>query len=279
MHILYATDGSTGATAAGHLLTTLPWTAEDRITILTVVSERAETGGEEVLLAAGQQLAPTGAGLKCRTRAGRAAAEICAAAVEGTADLIVLGSHSHSALVRFFLGSVAEQVAQRAPCPVLVVRGDGNQLRRVAIGVDSLSHSTRAASWLGRLPLPADCEVRLVTVLANLQQIAQEHVLLTPPLAPETVPLDEWQRERAAKHLSELAATLLKSGKCVVTEIRSGDPAEGLMTMATDEGIDLLVVGSNDHNALERLLVGSVTQQVLSHAPCSVLVVRGAFEP
>jgi len=39
------------------------------------------------------------------------------------ADLIVMGTHGRSGLSKFFLGSVAERVIARAPCPVLTVRG------------------------------------------------------------------------------------------------------------------------------------------------------------
>lgn len=47
---------------------------------------------------------------------------ILEAAVACSADLIVIGSHGRRGLSRFVLGSVAEDVARRAPCPVLIVR-------------------------------------------------------------------------------------------------------------------------------------------------------------
>ncbi len=53
-----------------------------------------------------------------------------------------------------------------------------------------------------------------------------------------------------------------------------GDPAEMLVEAADDLGADLLVVGRRDHNALQRLVLGSVSSQVLRRAGCDVLVVR-----
>jgi universal stress protein A len=55
-------------------------------------------------------------------RTGSATAEIIAAAKEMSADLIVISTHGHSGLKHVLLGSVAEHVVRRAPCPVLVVR-------------------------------------------------------------------------------------------------------------------------------------------------------------
>ena len=55
-------------------------------------------------------------------RCGSPAREIVASARELTADLIVISTHGRTGLQHVFLGSVAEHVVQRAPCPVFVVR-------------------------------------------------------------------------------------------------------------------------------------------------------------
>jgi nucleotide-binding universal stress UspA family protein len=57
-----------------------------------------------------------------RTRYGSTAREICEQARDLGTDLIVLGTHGRSGLSRALLGSVAERVVRRAPCPVLTVR-------------------------------------------------------------------------------------------------------------------------------------------------------------
>jgi nucleotide-binding universal stress UspA family protein len=48
--------------------------------------------------------------------------EIIGAADEANADLIIVGSHGRTGLARALLGSTAERIVRRAPCPVLVVR-------------------------------------------------------------------------------------------------------------------------------------------------------------
>ncbi len=53
-----------------------------------------------------------------------------------------------------------------------------------------------------------------------------------------------------------------------------GDPAHQIIRYATEEGMDLIVMGTHGRTALARLLVGSVADKVLRGAPCSVLVAK-----
>lgn len=62
---------------------------------------------------------------------GSAAEEIVKLAKEVGADLIVMGTHGRTGLSRLLLGSVAEVVLRRAPCPVLTVRGPSKELATV----------------------------------------------------------------------------------------------------------------------------------------------------
>ena len=62
-----------------------------------------------------------------QTRLGRPASEIAAVAKEIDADLIIISTHGHTGLKHVFLGSVTENVARIAPCPVLVVREEEHE--------------------------------------------------------------------------------------------------------------------------------------------------------
>jgi nucleotide-binding universal stress UspA family protein len=54
-----------------------------------------------------------------------------------------------------------------------------------------------------------------------------------------------------------------------------GYPADEIIKAAKDEGVDLIVVGNLGRTGIERMLIGSVSEAVVRHAPCPVLVVRG----
>ena len=60
--------------------------------------------------------------------------------------------------------------------------------------------------------------------------------------------------------------------KIVVEE--SPSPADAIVKYAEKNDIDLIVIGSKGAGAIERFLIGSVSSQVVTHAPCSVLVVK-----
>ncbi len=60
----------------------------------------------------------------------------------------------------------------------------------------------------------------------------------------------------------------------VKTVLREGDPAEGLIDVAEEEGIDLIIVGNRGMTGAKRFLLGSVPNQVSHHAPCNVLIVH-----
>jgi nucleotide-binding universal stress UspA family protein len=62
-----------------------------------------------------------------RLAMGDPAAEICRIAADEGAKLIVLGTHGRGGLLRLLMGSVAESILRRAPCPVLVYREPGRR--------------------------------------------------------------------------------------------------------------------------------------------------------
>ena len=60
----------------------------------------------------------------------------------------------------------------------------------------------------------------------------------------------------------------------IVTELLNGSPESRIVEKAEEIEADLIIVGSHGYNRWERLLIGSVSDSVIHHAPCSVLVVR-----
>jgi nucleotide-binding universal stress UspA family protein len=76
------------------------------------------------------------------------------------------------------------------------------------------------------------------------------------------------------RSLTAFVATELGSRHTsVVSELRTGPPAEVICTYAHEIGADLIVLGTHGHGVTRRLLLGSVSKEVLEHADCPVLMV------
>jgi nucleotide-binding universal stress UspA family protein len=95
-----------------------------------------------------------------------------------------------------------------------------------------------------------------------------------PIATPETTEeLTEAYREEAQASLDRTARAL---GGEVARQIEYGDPAAEICRVAEDEGFDVIVVGSHGSGFMKRVLLGSVSQHLLHHAPCPVFVVRAS---
>jgi nucleotide-binding universal stress UspA family protein len=95
--------------------------------------------------------------------------------------------------------------------------------------------------------------------------------------APVAMDLGVWLEELTKLHkevASRGARKLADAGLHAQGRVLQGDPREALIDEAKKERADLVVVGSHGRTGLEKLLMGSVATHVVTHAPCSVVVVR-----
>jgi nucleotide-binding universal stress UspA family protein len=91
-----------------------------------------------------------------------------------------------------------------------------------------------------------------------------------------------WKQEmaEAGAELERTAAALTAatSDAQIDKRVEIGDAGGTICRIASELGVDVIVVGSHGRGAIERMLLGSVSTQVVHHAPCPVLVVRAAPE-
>ncbi|HSG14308.1 MAG TPA: universal stress protein [Gaiellaceae bacterium] len=88
-----------------------------------------------------------------------------------------------------------------------------------------------------------------------------------------TLPSPEQEQERDSR-LAEAEESLTAQGIAVSLEPRVGDPATAILDVAEREEAGLIVLGTRGLGIAERWLIGSVSDKVLHHAHCSVLVAR-----
>jgi nucleotide-binding universal stress UspA family protein len=196
--------------------------------------------------------------------------QIVDAARESAFALIVIGTHGRSGLTRVLLGSVAEMVVRHAPCPVLTVRPDSQpaSFAHVLCPVDLSKPARDAVDIAADLAQPGGAGITLLHVLELPVSFAGE--IRTPDFhrdldARSAALLDQWTTDLKAKV------------KVPVTQLtRVGRPgAQVLALLDDDRTFDLVVMGSQGHTGISRLLLGSVAEKVVRHARCPVLVAHG----
>ena len=146
---------------------------------------------------------------------------------------------------------------------------------RILLAVDGSPYSAVAAESVLSRPWPKGTVVRVVSAVDTI----------VPPAAELWYDaggsLEEANRQivnQAEQLIDKVGETVRASGLTVETAVRRGDPRSVILDEAKEWGADLIVVGSHGYSGIKRLLLGSVAQSVVSHAPCSVEVVRQQSE-
>ncbi|MFI7576997.1 universal stress protein [Micromonospora sp. NPDC049497] len=179
------------------------------------------------------------------------------------ADLVVVGSRGLGGFAGLLLGSVGTQVSAHAHCPVLVVRPTEEPVPvdgPVLVGVDGSESADLAVGYA------ADEATRRAATLVLA------HVRDPDASAPEGGP----KAGAGGDALLDAAAAALRAARpdLVVEErvLRSARPEQALVEASGDAA--LVVVGSRGRGGFTGLLLGSVSQALVQHARCPVLVAR-----
>ena len=188
------------------------------------------------------------------------------------ADLILMGSRGLSDIQGFLLGSVSRQVAATAPCPLLVVKQPLESLRRVVFAVDDSRPSRAAARFLRSRILPESAKVTILTSVESPVTDFAARYLSESQLTELKQPVID----RATRLVNALRDEFIKDGFSAVTQVHMDHVIDTIVKYVEASHDQLLVIGSRDLTKSERLYLGSVSESLLRHAPCSVLIVRGA---
>lgn len=201
-------------------------------------------------------------GLDTELLEGRPAAELFQRATETQARLLVAGTAGYAGLDRLLIGSVASELAARAPCPLIAVTRGTVLAERgpVIAGYDGSEDSLRAARHAAALAAGLQRSLVLLHV-AN----GDERVDITPELADELAgaALREL-REDPARPPLDLQVTVA---------VEEGDPVEVLAQVARERSAALIVTGTRGRGALRSALLGSVSAGLVHAAGRPVAVI------
>jgi nucleotide-binding universal stress UspA family protein len=208
--------------------------------------------------------------VRAESHSGSPASIILAAAEEWKPDLLVVGSHGRTGIVKLVLGSVSQKVLHHAPCAVRVARGRAVPMEaplKIIVGVDGSAGAEAAAHAVAKRAWPAGTEVVLLSAVPNIPMVASSHLVM---------PISQWfeeERARVQGVAEKLEEELRATGLSVNALLREGEAKSVLLEEAERLGADCIFVGAAGMSAIDRFLLGSVSGAVAARADCSVEVV------
>jgi nucleotide-binding universal stress UspA family protein len=135
-------------------------------------------------------------------------------------------------------------------------------MKRIVVGFDGSEHSRKALARAAEIANGATIAVVCAAHVARLLRGAG------------MAPVDPADAEARTQALADAREYLEGRGIEGVYVEGHGNPADVIVQEAQESGADLIVIGTRGHNAVQRVALGSVSTNVLHHAPCDVLLVH-----
>lgn len=141
----------------------------------------------------------------------------------------------------------------------------------ILVGTDGSQTATEAVRQTVELATSVGARVDIVSAY---EPVSSQRLREEGEQAPEDMQWMVNQREEVDATLAEAARVAEGAGVEYATYARRGDPADAVLDVAEEQGVDLIVVGNKGMTGAKRFLLGSVPNKVSHHAPCSVLIIR-----
>ncbi len=298
--ILFATDGSQGSARAEGYVRALARSWGASLTVMSVLEfppgmdpdcavNRLYLDGlmkeaTEKLTELKTRAVDVGIPVESHLATGIPSEEVLAVARTQGVELIVVGTRGKTGLEHILLGSTAERIIRRAPCPVLAVPMEKQN-------TDGSSSTEKPSTALKRMLVPvdfSDCSLDALEYGALVAQRSNASLKLLHVLEPVSYGLDftlpsiaqrESSKTAIAKRLSNLASTLAAVGLASDFLIAGGLPADSILDTARAQSVDVIVMGTHGRRGLSHALFGSVAESVLRRSSCPVLTVRSPKLP
>lgn len=230
----------------------------------------ADAGGEEKLRASVLEHTASSEARLIVSNADDIGEAIMMKAQLGAVDLIVMRSRRrpHRAAL---LGSTAESVCRSAPCPVLVMHNDeqelvSNEIKRVLVAYDFSDYSELALKYGLSIAQEHQAELHLLHVLPP--RSVNDPEIAWYPLGGDSA------YHTAARRLQRVVPAEVHLWCDVKTAVGEGHPYREILNYAETNEIELISVGAHGAGFGMRALFGSNVDRVLRQSPCPVLVAR-----
>ncbi|MCK5921559.1 MAG: universal stress protein, partial [Methylococcales bacterium] len=203
------------------------------------------------------QLKTSGVDVDYAVRNGNIAEEIGAAAVDGM-DLVVMSTHGRSGFKRLLIGSIATQMLQACKTPLLLLRptggwrSRGTGFRKLLVALDGSEFSEQVLPYVHSIA----------------QHFGSEVLLLSVPVGSSSTKY----RVQIEQYLENIAAELRGVGLKVQPIVTGAEAARTIVNTSEAEQVDLIMLATHGRGGFQRLMVGSVADQVVKDMPCPVFL-------
>jgi nucleotide-binding universal stress UspA family protein len=143
---------------------------------------------------------------------------------------------------------------------------------KILLAIDDSQYSQEATRSLLAQLRTQDAEVRVLSVVEPISVYISADAF--PHFVPHVKEIEEDRKGQATDLVNQVARNLREAGFKSSELVDFGDAKTKIIENATKWGADLIVVGSHGWKGLNRFLLGSVSEAVARHAPCSVEIVR-----
>ena len=195
---------------------------------------------------------------------GSPAHEIVRRAEEWGADLIVVGSHGRSAIGRFLLGSVSQQVIHTAQCSVRIARSQEGEAAtegvNIILGIDGSEYSERLLEVLLNRNWNSSTSVSIISS-AEFSYDQQEEGAILQRLQEIHQSIELKLKERNLSVRSVIDTAMIH-------------PKRLLLSESEKINADAIIIGARGLTGFERFVLGSVSTAVAMQAKCSVEIVH-----
>ncbi|HMK42524.1 MAG TPA: universal stress protein [Dissulfurispiraceae bacterium] len=265
--LLVATDRSQISEGAVHEAINFAKKCSSRVYVVSVLEtnpEYATTGSnfvEQEEKEAAQHLksikeTASKEGLVCETFLHEgidAAQSIVDEASDKKVDMIVIGRHGRTGLLKTLMGSVASKVVINAPCKVLVVpKAARIEYRNILVATDGSGNSLAAVEEA--IGIAKRCGSRIISL--------------------SSVRTND-QLEKAKANVAKVLEMAQREGVEAEGLTPTGRSYNAIVETAGGRGVDLIVMGIPVKTVLQKIFAGSATEKVIGTAGCAVLVVKG----
>jgi nucleotide-binding universal stress UspA family protein len=217
--------------------------------------------------------------ISCHVEVGSVVEAVDSHTREAGADLLVMTTHGWGPLKRAWIGSVADGLLRRTPCPILVLRPqEGEELvleetkfQHLLVTLDGSPESREILPFARSMAEVSGCRTTLLRVIPP-------HFPLSSPFTSHTT--HQFQgldgEEKSARGaLEEEAADLRAHGLTVEIATLPGVPAaEGILEFANENGVDVIAMATHGRGGVARLVLGSVADKVIRGGNFPVLLHR-----